>query len=180
MPPPLVAGRSLSIGYRPAADADLLFLFDVYAGTRAEELEATGWPEELRRIFLRQQFDAQHHHYRAHYPDAEWLVVSQHGRDVGRLYLEEWPSQYRIIDIALLPEARGQGIGGAILADVLAMAAAVGKAVSIHVEKNNPALSLYRRLGFATAEDKGVYDLMEWRAGDEAGPAAAAERPNLS
>ena len=38
--------------------------------------------------------------------------------------------------------------------------AAAGKAVSVHVEKNNPAMGLYRRLGFVTAEDKGVYDLM--------------------
>ena len=27
-----------------------------------------------------------------------------------------------------------------------------------------PAMRLYRRLGFATEEDKGVYDLMRWSA----------------
>jgi hypothetical protein len=43
-------------------------------------------------------------------------------------------------------------------------AASCGKAVSIHVEKFNPAMRLYRRLGFATEEDKGVYDLMRWSA----------------
>jgi ribosomal protein S18 acetylase RimI-like enzyme len=43
-------------------------------------------------------------------------------------------------------------------------AAAAGKAVTIHVEKNNPAMRLYRRLGFRTEEDKGVYDLMRWTA----------------
>jgi hypothetical protein len=36
--------------------------------------------------------------------------------------------------------------------------------VSIHVEKLNPAMRLYRRLGFVTEEDKGVYDLMRWTA----------------
>ena len=35
--------------------------------------------------------------------------------------------------------------------------------MSIHVEKFNPAMRLYRRLGFVTEEDKGVYDLMRWR-----------------
>ena len=163
MPPPLQAAAALGIGYRPAEDADLPFLFEVYAATRAEELAGTGWPIELQRVFLGQQFDAQHAHYRTHYPEAEWLVIEQAGRAIGRLYLEEWPSQFRIIDIALLPEARGRGIGGAILEDCLAMAAATGKAASIHVEKTNPAMTLYRRLGFVTAEDKGVYDLMEWR-----------------
>jgi ribosomal protein S18 acetylase RimI-like enzyme len=81
---------------------------------------------------------------------------------VGRLYVEEWPSQFRIIDIALLPEARGKGFGAALIADLFAGARAVGKRVSIHVEKNNPAMRLYHRLGFAEAEDKGVYDLLEW------------------
>jgi hypothetical protein len=36
--------------------------------------------------------------------------------------------------------------------------------VTIHVEKNNPAMRLYRRLGFTAVEDKGVYDLMRWVA----------------
>ena len=45
-------------------------------------------------------------------------------------------------------------------------AAACGKDVSIHVEKFNPAMRLYRRLGFTTEEDKGVYDLMRWSAPD--------------
>ena len=165
MPPPLDAAARLGIGYRPAGDADLPFLFEVYAGTRAEELAASGWPAELQHAFLRQQFEAQHHHYRTYYPEAEWLVVQRRGVDIGRLYFEEWPSQFRIIDIALLPAARRHGIGAAILADMLAMAASRGKAASIHVEKNNPAMHLYRRLGFATVEDKGVYDLMEWRNG---------------
>ena len=48
--------------------------------------------------------------------------------------------------------------------DLLDEAAGAGKAVTIHVEKNNPAMRLYRRLGFETVEDQGVYDLMRWAA----------------
>ncbi len=86
------------------------------------------------------------------------------GDDIGRLYIERWPSQHRIIDIAFLPEHRGKGFGEALLRDLMDEAAAAGKAVSIHVEKFNPAMRLYRRLGFGTEEDKGVYDLMRWSA----------------
>jgi ribosomal protein S18 acetylase RimI-like enzyme len=64
----------------------------------------------------------------------------------------------------LLPEHRGKGFGEALLRDLLDEATACGKAVTIHVEKFNPAMRLYRRLGFTTEEDKGVYDLMRWRA----------------
>ena len=37
---------------------------------------------------------------------------------------------------------------------------AAGKPVSIHVERFNPELRLYARLGFRQVEDKGVYLLM--------------------
>lgn len=160
MPPPLRAAAALGIGYRAATDDDRPFLAAVYAATRTEELAVTGWPDELKAKFLAQQFDAQHRHYRAHYPDAEWLVIERGGEAIGRLYVEEWSDQVRIIDIALLPTHRGRGIGGAILDDVIEQADRAGKAVSIHVERSNPAMRLYLRLGFVKTGESGVYDLM--------------------
>jgi ribosomal protein S18 acetylase RimI-like enzyme len=152
----------LGLRCRPMTDADLPFLFGLYATTRAQEVAATGWPPEAQLQFLQGQFHAQHHHYTTYYPDAERLVVEHGGRAVGRLYIEEWGSQLRIIDIALLPDAQGQGFGSALLEDVFARARTEQKKVSIHVEKNNPAMRLYERLGFTKVEDKGVYDLLEW------------------
>ena len=163
MPPPLNAAARLGIAYRPAADGDLDFLALVYASTRLEEVAQSGWPLETQRRFLAHQFDAQHRHYRQHYPAAEWLVIERDGAAIGRLYVEEWPDQIRLIDIALLPDHRGGGSGGAILRDLMDMAAAADKPLTIHVEKNNPAMRLYRRLGFAPIDEHGVYDLMEWR-----------------
>jgi ribosomal protein S18 acetylase RimI-like enzyme len=150
--------------FRRITDADLPFLALVYASTRAGELALTDWSDERKAAFLDQQFQAQHAHYQQYYPQADWLVTAREGEDIGRLYIERWPSQHRIIDITLLPAHRGSGLGAALLRDLQDEAAACGKAVSIHVEKNNPAMRLYRRLGFATAEDKGVYDLMRWTA----------------
>ena len=68
------------------------------------------------------------------------------------------------MDIALLPEHRGNGVGSSLLRDLLAEADADGKRVTIHVERLNPALRLYERLGFSVAEDKGVYLLLERRS----------------
>ena len=152
------------LGFRRITDDDLPFLAQVYASTRAEELAVTDWPDEHKAAFLAQQFQAQHAHYQRYYPNADWLVTTRAGEDIGRLYLERWPSQHRIIDIAFLPAHRGKGFGAALLRDLQDEAAGAGKAVSIHVEKNNPAMRLYRRLGFRTEEDKGVYDLMRWTA----------------
>ena len=162
MPPPLDAAARFGISYREERDEDRGFTAALYASTRAEEVASTGWPLEAQHAFLLQQFEAQHVHYRRHYPDAEWLIVERGGEPIGRLYTEVWPSQIRIIDIAIAPGARGQGIGRAIIEDVGAVARGLGKHVSIHVEKNNPARFLYLRIGFAVIEDKGIYDLMEW------------------
>jgi GNAT superfamily N-acetyltransferase len=163
MAPPLKAAAGLGISFRPMNEADLPFLSALYASTRAEEVAMTGWPAEMQRQFLEQQFDAQHRHYMRHYPDAEWLVVERAGRPIGRLYIEEWPSQIRIIDISLMGDSRGLGLGRAILEDIIELGRSLSKPISIHVEKNNPARRLYQRLGFVEIEDKGVYDLLEWR-----------------
>ena len=109
MPPRLNKAAGLGVTLRPMGDDDLPFAAAVYASTRTEELEPTGWPDELKQAFLERQHEAQHHHYRSHYPGAEWLIVERGGKALGRLYLVEWTRELRVIDIALLPEARGQG-----------------------------------------------------------------------
>ena len=136
----------------------------------------TTMTEVQKAAFLDAQFQLQHSHYQKYYPQADWLVTMRDGVDVGRLYIERWPSQHRIIDIAFLPEHRGQGSGEALLRDLMDEAAACGKDVSIHVEKHNPAMRLYRRLGFVTEEDKGVYDLMRWTPGRLAAAQPGARR----
>jgi ribosomal protein S18 acetylase RimI-like enzyme len=152
------------LAFRPLTPGDLPFIARVYASTRAEEVAIAPWSDAEKAAFLASQFEAQHAHYQRYYPNADWLVIASRGEDIGRLYIERWPSQHRIIDIAFLPEYRRKGLGNALLRDLLDEAAAAGKAVTIHVEKFNPAMRLYRRLGFVTEEDKGVYDLMRWKA----------------
>jgi ribosomal protein S18 acetylase RimI-like enzyme len=163
----------LGLTFRPIVEADLPFLARLYASTRTEELAVTPWSDEQKAAFLDMQFRAQHSHYQQHYPEADWLMTMREGEDVGRLYVDRWPSEHCIIDIAFLPEHRGKGLGAALTRDLMDEAAAAGKAVSIHVEKFNPAMRLYRRLGFMTEEDKGVYDLMRWKTG-------LTERPRVT
>ena len=152
---------ALGLSLRPIGESDLGFLSTLYASTRMEELAQTGWPEPAKQEFLAQQFAAQHQHYMRHYPGAEWLIVEQDGVAIGRLYFVHWALECRVIDIAFLPGARGRGFGTAALGDLIDRAG--DSIVSIHVERMNPALALYRRLGFEIAEDKGVYLLLERR-----------------
>lgn len=153
---------------RAATDLDLPFLAHLYGSVRAEELAGTDWAAEQREAFLRQQFEAQHAWYRESYTGASWDVVEVDGVPAGRLYVARWPNEVRIVDISLLPEHRGRGLGSALLTAVFAEADAAAKPVSIHVERFNPALRLYTRLGFALREDKGVYLLLQRPVGGAA------------
>jgi ribosomal protein S18 acetylase RimI-like enzyme len=156
------AAAARGLQFRRICDADLSFLSRVYASTRTQELAPVPWSAAEKSAFLDLQFRAQHAHYQQHYPAADWLVILRAGEAIGRLYIVRWQREHRLIDIAFLPEHRGQRLGTALMRDLLDEAAAAGKALTIHVEKHNPAMGLYRRLGFVTAEDKGVYDLMQW------------------
>lgn len=146
------------------SDSDRAFLERLYASTRMQELAPVPWTDDQKAAFLHAQFEAQDASYREHFSDAVRQLIQVDGTLAGRLYVQRREHELRIIDIALLPEFRGRGIGALLLAQVLEEAGATSKAVRIHVEKNNPAYRLYQRLGFIKLEDKGVYDLLEWRA----------------
>ena len=148
---------------RPITPQDMGFLYQIYASTRESEMAVLNWTDAQRETFLQMQFDAQHTHYQQHFGDANFDLILLDGEAVGRLYLHRRQDEIRIIDIALLTEYRGQGIGSALLRDVLDKAAQAELPVRIHVERNNPALGLYHRLGFCEIGDEGVYCLMEWK-----------------
>jgi ribosomal protein S18 acetylase RimI-like enzyme len=165
VPPAFEAAAALGLTLRPMAEADMDFVALLYAMTRSEEVAATGWPPAMQQAFLAQQHEAQHRHYRSLHPDADWLIVEQGGEAIGRLYIDEGEGGIRLIDVSLLPLARGDGLGTALVTDLIAHARAAGKTLSLHVARNNPAAKrLYLRLGFRRVADEGaLYELLEWK-----------------
>jgi len=155
-----------TVGFRPADDSDQQFLCALYASTRADEMSQVDWSEEQKNAFLQMQFDAQHRYYHEQFPSASYLVVERDGEAIGRIYLDRRSDELRLIDIALIPKTRNQGLGKALLMDLLDEGRATGLPVRIHVERFNPAMRLYLRLGFVQIEDQEVYQLMEWRPPD--------------
>jgi ribosomal protein S18 acetylase RimI-like enzyme len=153
---------SQGFGLRPETDADIAFLLRLYASTREQELAQVPWSTAQKQTFLVSQFEAQRRHYRSYFGDSAFGVIERNGEPAGRLYLQVRETQLHIIDIALLPAWRGRGIGTAILEASQGAGRSSGKGVGIMVEKFNPALRLYRRLGFAAIADHGVYLELEW------------------
>lgn len=158
-----------TVTLRPITDADMEFLHRLYGTTREDELAQVDWLPEQKAAFVAQQFHAQHQFWQENYQDTSWdLILDGGGRPIGRFYVARWTEEIRIVDIALMPEHRGSGVGTMLIRRLFDEADASGRKVSIHVELFNPARRLYERLGFVQAAERGVYLLME-RA-----PAAAA------
>lgn len=147
--------------FRSITDSDLEFLVAVYASTR-EDVHSLDWTDDQKDQFIRMQFAAQHKHYQEHYPSAQYDIICLEETPIGRLYVDRQDSEIRVMDIALLKEYRGQGIGGRIMSSILDEGAQLQKSVTIHVQKNSPARHLYDRLGFVFVKDVGVYDFLKW------------------
>ena len=148
---------SNSLRLRPRADEDLSFLCELYASTRIHEMSQTGWPQAAIDAFLAQQFQAQHSYYQEHYQGADFSMICQSGVPIGRLYVYRGPTTLNLIDIALLPQWRGQGIGSHYLAELIREADDLHKAIRLFVEPSNPAVRLYKRMGFVVTDNNQVY-----------------------
>jgi len=107
------------------------------------------------------QFDLQRAHYRQHFADASFLIVVLDGTPIGRLYVHYTTEQVRVLDIALVPEVRGQGLGHRLLDNVIEQAARLGAPVTLHVGVRNRARRLYERLGFRIVAEDAMHVLME-------------------
>ena len=152
-----------TITLRPIGEEDQDFLLALYGTTRADELAMVDWDPADKAAFVRQQFDAQHRYYQQIFPHGSFQLILAGDEPAGRLYLDDEPDETQIVDITVMPGFRGRGIGTALVSQVLAAAAARGASVTIHVERNNPALRWYAGLGFSLIQDEGVYLLLRWR-----------------
>ena len=145
---------TLAFALRAAVPADADFEHFLYASTR-DDLRPLG-PEVFDGL-VGMQFRAQTMSIRLDHPHAERQIVVVEDVSAGRLITDGSGDHIEVIDVALLPEFRGQGIGTSLLRGVLAKADQLGRAVRLHVEKQNRAVRLYERLGFSIFEDVGMY-----------------------
>lgn len=153
-----------SQGYRLRAerDDDTPFLMALYASTREAELAPLPWSAEQKAAFIFHQFNAQRSHYRKFFPDTAFDVIECGGVPVGRLYVDIRVTHIHVIDIALVPEIRGRGIGTTLITALQDYARELAMGLDLFVEKFNPALRLYRRLGFFSIAEHDFQIEMEW------------------
>lgn len=137
------------------------FLFALYADTRQQEVSSFGWPAAQQEAFLRMQFNAQQHWYEMAYPEADHQLIMVDARPVGRILVFRESDAYRLVDIALLSEFRGRGIGTQLLRNLIDKSGKEGLPLRLQVLKSNRARHLYQRLGFVETGDDGMYCQMQ-------------------
>ena len=162
-----------TVELRDAQPNDLPFLFSLYCDVRAPELAAWGWPAVQQDAFLRMQFEAQRQSYLSAYPESIHHIVSAAGVPMGRRLIARTPDGIHLVDIALLAAYRNRGIGVRLIGELLDECIRNEYALNLHVLRGNPAIGLYRRLGFQEIGADPMYIEMSWVAGTRR-PASSA------
>ncbi|CCG09067.1 GNAT family N-acetyltransferase [Pararhodospirillum photometricum] len=147
---------------RPTTSEDFSWQVTLFSSTREMDREKAPLPDDQWWPLMEMQVLAQESYYREHYPGCRLDVIERNGERIGRLYTGFVGPELRVMDIALLPACRNQGLGTAILTELMEIATSLERPLSLHVEPFNPAHRLYQRLGFQALEMRGIYQYMRW------------------
>lgn len=138
-------GHARCFQLRDARDSDFSFAEVLYLGTLEPLLSELGdWDRGKFRKRIRRIFKAD-----------ESQVITIDGRDIGFMQVTETDGDLNIAQLHLANGYRGQGIGTQIVTDLIARAERDGKTISLSAPRNNPAIALYKRLGFTISRDDG-------------------------
>ena len=153
-----------TVSLRPSTTEDEQFLFEVYASTRMDELDAIGMDKAQEEIFLNMQYMLQRQFYRTHFTQSSYDIILLDGIPAGRFIVNRTEEEIRGVDIALLPEYRSLGIGSYLILQLQEESNLSGKPFRFQVEKSNHrAFRLYQRLGFIKTGEIGMHYQMEWQ-----------------
>lgn len=152
---------------RDATPEDRTFLSQLYADTRKEEVAAFGWNPSQQSAFLEMQFRMQAISYETQFPGAAHKIILQRELPVGRILVHRTPDEIRLVDLSILSQHRGSGIGTRLIRDLLTEGLRLKKPVRLQVFCTNRAVRLYERLGFVKIESGDMYHPMEWRPDKE-------------
>ena len=135
--------RPTKYSLRPATDKDYDFLYHLHRAAIRPTVEATwGWDEAFQADYFRSRWDL-----------SRRQIIVVDGSDIGVVTLEERPGSVFLALIEIQPAYQGQGIGTAVIREVMANAHRRGLPVELHILKANArARRLYERLGFRLTE----------------------------
>jgi ribosomal protein S18 acetylase RimI-like enzyme len=147
---------------RPAKPSDCPFIESLYHSTR-NDLRLIDADRDFIETLIKQQHHAQSVSYSEHFPDAvDFIVEAQHNR-IGRVLIDFAHHEIRIIDMSLIPTARGKGYGAKIIKALKKASNSICTPLVLSVYKTNTkARQLYETEGFKVTHSNQMLDCMAW------------------
>ena len=129
----------MDIELTKARDVDTNFLVQLRKLTMVEHLEKAGLylseEEHLSRVKI--HFDSS-------------FIVKQKEEQVGAIKYVETSNEIEILQLQILPNHQGKGIGKQLMNYMIQVSSSLNKDLILRVLKENPARYLYERFGFQT------------------------------
>jgi GNAT superfamily N-acetyltransferase len=149
---------------RPETEADADFLFALFASVKAPDMALMPVDEQVRSHLLHMQYRSMTTTYRTQYPAARFEIVMLDGTPVGRLITDVQSDCVYYVDIALVPQTRGQGLASALMRAVLEEPRRLGLPGRVKVMAHNiDSLRLCQRVGMTKRADLPPFVELEWR-----------------
>jgi GNAT superfamily N-acetyltransferase len=156
---------TLSVRPEAGGPSEEAFLYLLFASTKAEETALMPVDDQHKEFLLQVQFRSMTATYRQRFPKARFDIVELDRWPVGRIVTDVQKQCVYYVDVALLPQARGIGVGTALMSAMLDEPRRLGLPARLKtLSYNVPALRLYHRLGFVKRADSPPYLELEWRA----------------
>ena len=133
-----------------AEDKEFLYSLNRAAYEDVVRRQFGEWDDAWQRQHLEDKWDPQ-----------KYEIVEKAGRRVGALSVSRTNEEVRIVEIQLLPEFQGRGIGSELLQREFRYADARAMPVRLQVLRENRAKTLYERLGFRVCSETDTHLLME-------------------
>jgi ribosomal protein S18 acetylase RimI-like enzyme len=151
-----------SISLRPTRSEDEAFLYQLYKLSRVEEFSAAGLIGAQFDLIMQMQYAARKASYESNYPGAQHDIIVVDGEDAGQIWVFRDDIQHRVIDISIAGPFQNQGIGAAVMRELIAQAKEAGLPLRCSVATNNPgSLRFHRRLGFRITSENQMYYQLE-------------------
>ncbi|BDY06001.1 GNAT family N-acetyltransferase [Ferrimonas sp. YFM] len=147
---------------RPSRPSDGPFLQSLHDAVRSD-LDALKHTPELHRQILDLQYRAQTQGYGDQCPDAWYFIVEHLHTSVGKVTIDFSGERIHLVDIAFIPAYCGKGHGQVVLQSIQQIAARLNVPLTLSVfSQDSQLIQWYRRLGFASMEQRGAHILMRW------------------
>lgn len=153
-----------SLTLRPERQDDQAFRYRLFCRSRPPEWDIVQLDPQVREQLMQHQFDAQTKGYLAQFPKARFDIIELDGEPIGRIVVDRPDDMMHIVDQAIVPHLRSNGIGTAIMRTL--MDEALNRAIPVRLmvgSSNDPSLRLYLRLGFVPIATTPMYIELEWR-----------------